>query len=377
MNRSAKKRTTPGEGARPSARDSGGSGWHRTCSFCRPCSEVFPSPARSPRCSQPGPHPRAGRTPSRSPRPPPRRSSSCPFSRRHQRVPLGLAASIGGEARGVLRAKDRPSRCGTIVFGLVYGITLMAAIISWNGVDGPCSVCHSQALLWSIPVAGPWAANFSAPPDERVPTLFVAAWSGLEAASLAMIIVGAIGHDVTLNIPSATCGQGERGPADDAASRNALAADFVVTVGRGRPLRRRWGWMPLSTASRRVNLPTDVAVVRFAHPGQDRSPKSRSSLYGDRTESGRQSAEHDSKRRERGAPERRRHATRVGPSAARTDQEQRGARDDRPDDRGHRPGAQHTAHHPPRISVADGGPRRPRGELGVTRRDSVPRSATA
>jgi hypothetical protein len=56
----------------------------------------------------------------------------------------------------------------------------------------------------SIPVAGPWAANFSAPPDERVPTLFVAAWSGLEAATLAMIIVGAIGHDVTLNMPSAT-----------------------------------------------------------------------------------------------------------------------------------------------------------------------------
>ena len=93
---------------------------------------------------------------------------------------------------------------GTIVFGLVYGITLMGAIISWDGVDGPCSDCHSQSLLWSIPVAGPWAANFSAPPDERVPTLFVAAWSGLEAASLAMIIVGALGHDVTLNIPSAT-----------------------------------------------------------------------------------------------------------------------------------------------------------------------------
>ena len=93
---------------------------------------------------------------------------------------------------------------GTIVFGLVYGITLMGAIISWNGIDGPCSDCHSQSLLWSIPVAGPWAANFSAPPDERVPTAFVAAWSGLEAASLAMIIVGAIGHDVTLNIPSAT-----------------------------------------------------------------------------------------------------------------------------------------------------------------------------
>jgi hypothetical protein len=114
-----------------------------------------------------------------------------------QPLSVGEPLTIHEQRTGLLVA-------GTIVFGLVYGITLMAAIISWDGVDGPCSDCHSQSLLWSIPVAGPWAANFSAPPDERVPTLFVAAWSGLEAASLAMIIVGAIGHDVTLNIPSAT-----------------------------------------------------------------------------------------------------------------------------------------------------------------------------
>jgi hypothetical protein len=114
-----------------------------------------------------------------------------------QPLSVGESLTIHEQRTGLLVA-------GTIVFGLVYGITLMAAIIGWNGVDGPCSDCHSQALLWSIPVAGPWAANFSVPPDERVPTLFVAAWSGLEAASLAMIIVGAVGHDVTLNIPSAT-----------------------------------------------------------------------------------------------------------------------------------------------------------------------------
>ena len=93
---------------------------------------------------------------------------------------------------------------GTIVFALVYGVTLMAAIISWDGIDGPCSDCHSQSLLLSIPVAGPWAANFSAPPDERVSTWFVAAGSGIEAASLAMIIVGAIGHDVPLEPLPAT-----------------------------------------------------------------------------------------------------------------------------------------------------------------------------
>jgi hypothetical protein len=90
------------------------------------------------------------------------------------------------------------------VFGVVYGITLMGAIISWNGIDGPCSDCHSQSLLWSIPVAGPWAANFSAPPDERVPTLFVAAGSGPAPPGLAMIIAGVIGHDVPLRMPSAT-----------------------------------------------------------------------------------------------------------------------------------------------------------------------------
>jgi hypothetical protein len=94
---------------------------------------------------------------------------------------------------------------GTLVFAAVYGITLMGAIISWNGVDGgTCSDCHSQSLLVSIPIAGPWAANFSVPPDERVPTWFVATWSGLEAAGLAMIIVGAIGHDVPIDTLSAT-----------------------------------------------------------------------------------------------------------------------------------------------------------------------------
>jgi hypothetical protein len=108
-----------------------------------------------------------------------------------QPLSVGAQPTLHEQRTGLLVA-------GTIVFGLVYGITLMGAIISWDGIDGPCSDCHSQSLLVSIPVAGPWAANFSAPPDERVPTWFVATWSGLEAASLAMIIVGAIGHDVPL-----------------------------------------------------------------------------------------------------------------------------------------------------------------------------------
>jgi hypothetical protein len=109
-----------------------------------------------------------------------------------------------GQPRTIHRPRIGLLVAGTIVFGLVYGITLMAAIISWDGVDGPCSDCHSQSLLWSIPIAGPWAANSSAPPDERVSTWFVAAWSGLEAASIAMIIAGVIGHDVTVNTASAT-----------------------------------------------------------------------------------------------------------------------------------------------------------------------------
>jgi len=110
--------------------------------------------------------------------------------------------SMGEPLTTIHRPRTGVLVAGAIVFGLVYGITLMGAIISWNGVDGPCSDCHSQSLLWSIPVAGPWAANFSAPPDERVPTLFVAAWSGLEAAGLAMIIAGVIGHDVPRKMPS-------------------------------------------------------------------------------------------------------------------------------------------------------------------------------
>ena len=110
---------------------------------------------------------------------------------------VGAPLTIHERRAGLLAA-------GTVVFGLVYGITLLGAIISWDGVDGPCSDCHTQSLLLSIPVVGPWAANFSAPADERVPTWAVAAWSGLEAAGLAMIIAGAIGHDVSVNAPSAT-----------------------------------------------------------------------------------------------------------------------------------------------------------------------------
>jgi hypothetical protein len=125
------------------------------------------------------------------------RAPSAPPAPAVQPLSLGQPRTIHRPRIGLLVA-------GTIVFGLVYGITLMAAIISWDGVDGPCSDCHSQSLLWSIPIAGPWAANSSAPPDERVSTWFVAAWSGLEAASIAMIIAGVIGHDVTVNTASAT-----------------------------------------------------------------------------------------------------------------------------------------------------------------------------
>jgi hypothetical protein len=116
--------------------------------------------------------------------------------------PLAVQPLSVGAPQTVHQYRTGLLAAGTVVFGLVYGITLLGAIISWDGVDGPCSDCHSQSLLLSIPVAGPWAANFSAPPDERIPTWGVAVWSGLEAAGLAMIIAGAIGHDVTITAPS-------------------------------------------------------------------------------------------------------------------------------------------------------------------------------
>ena len=81
---------------------------------------------------------------------------------------------------------------GGIVFGLIYGLTVMGAVISWNGIDDePCSECKSQALLFLIPVVGPWLADN----DPRTQWLDVT-WGGIEAASLAMLIIGAIGHQV-------------------------------------------------------------------------------------------------------------------------------------------------------------------------------------
>jgi hypothetical protein len=83
---------------------------------------------------------------------------------------------------------------GYLAFMAVYGLTLMASAIVWRGGidnEGPCSDCKSQAVLFAIPVAGPWLADTD-PRDLR----YVAVWSGLEAVSLAMIIVGAIGHEV-------------------------------------------------------------------------------------------------------------------------------------------------------------------------------------
>jgi hypothetical protein len=80
---------------------------------------------------------------------------------------------------------------GAVTFGLIYGLTIMGAALSWNGIDGDCNTCSTQAALFLIPVAGPWLAD-SDPRSQG----FNAAWSGIEAASLTMLIVGLVGREV-------------------------------------------------------------------------------------------------------------------------------------------------------------------------------------
>ncbi len=79
---------------------------------------------------------------------------------------------------------------GGITFGLIYGLTLFGAALTVNGVDGECD-CKGESLMYVIPVVGPWMADTD--PRDR---WLVAAWSGIQAAGLTMLIVGLIGHEV-------------------------------------------------------------------------------------------------------------------------------------------------------------------------------------
>ena len=83
---------------------------------------------------------------------------------------------------------------GAVTFGVSYGIA--TALGAWVGTHhtSDCVDCGKTAALFAIPVAGPWVAEASSPrPSTTWPW---AAWSGVEAAGLALLIVGLVGEDV-------------------------------------------------------------------------------------------------------------------------------------------------------------------------------------
>jgi hypothetical protein len=86
---------------------------------------------------------------------------------------------------------------GGVMLVPAYVLQLVAAWgISLSGIDSECDDCSKQAHLMLIPIFGPWLANNAAPKLEQGSSTPYLIWGGLEAAGLAMVLVGLVGHDV-------------------------------------------------------------------------------------------------------------------------------------------------------------------------------------
>ena len=116
---------------------------------------------------------------------------------------------------------------GTIVFGATYALQLLAAfaVTVVGSGDGQCdSSCSNQAGLALLPIAGPWLSDGTDPHHgSRTPDLI---FGGIEAAGLAMLIVGLYGHDVLVGPP----------PED----RNLTFLPFVTPQAEGLSMAMRW-----------------------------------------------------------------------------------------------------------------------------------------
>ena len=99
----------------------------------------------------------------------------------------GASTSIHRSRKGLVIA-------GAVTFGVSYGIA--TALGAWVGTHhtSDCAACGTTAALFAIPVAGPWVAEASSPRPSAIWPW--AAWSGVEAAGVALLIVGLVGHDV-------------------------------------------------------------------------------------------------------------------------------------------------------------------------------------
>lgn len=96
---------------------------------------------------------------------------------------------------------------GRIVFGISYGIAaVIGGIFALTPSPPPNSIsddvvcdstCKKEGALLLVPVVGP-LLSFNLWPHDATATEVSLVWSGIEAAGLATVIVGLIGHDVPL-----------------------------------------------------------------------------------------------------------------------------------------------------------------------------------
>jgi hypothetical protein len=116
---------------------------------------------------------------------------------------------------------------GAIVFGLLYSVQLIAALAAGGGGadDQGCnSSCSNQAGLFLLPVVGPWLSDGADPHHGTLTPDLI--FGGIEAAGLAMLIVGLVGHDVLVGPP----------PKD----RNLTFLPFVTPQVEGLSMAMRW-----------------------------------------------------------------------------------------------------------------------------------------
>jgi hypothetical protein len=102
--------------------------------------------------------------------------------------------------RTVHRLRAGVLAAGAVTFGLSWGAAVVAAegvlLVYADGCDRACGSPAADRMF--IPIAGPLLAQSQ--PDARTafgfPSWTYAAWSVVQAAGAAMIVVGLIGHDV-------------------------------------------------------------------------------------------------------------------------------------------------------------------------------------
>jgi hypothetical protein len=113
---------------------------------------------------------------------------------------------------------------GTIVFGLLYSVQLIAALGFGADDQGCDSSCSNQRGLILLPIVGPWLSDGADPHHGSLAPDLI--FGGVEAAGLAMLIVGLVGHDVLVGPP----------PEDG----NLAFLPFVTPQAEGLSMAMRW-----------------------------------------------------------------------------------------------------------------------------------------